>query len=93
MGRRRATLTDGATHARVQRLRAAADGGWAVGPPPEGTDSPTNGWTRRGAEFSEGGVVTTDDTVYTGFGFEGINESARTEFMRRTLVAPRRPGG
>jgi hypothetical protein len=29
--------------------------------------------------------VTTDDSVYTGFGFEGINESARNEFMARTL--------
>ena len=36
--------------------------------------------------FTEGGVVATDDTVYTGFGFEGINESARTEFLRRTLT-------
>jgi hypothetical protein len=46
---------------------------------------PVDGWNRRTQEFQEGGVVTTDDSVYTGFGFEGINETARNEFMRRTL--------
>ena len=64
----------------------ANDGGWVVGPPPAGTDNPTNGWTRRGDQFDEGGVVATDDTLYTGFGFEGINETARNEFMKRTLT-------
>ncbi len=57
-----------------------------IGPPPAGTDVPTNGWERRTEEFKEGGVVATDDTLYTGFGFEGINESARNEFMKRTLT-------
>ena len=35
----------------------------------------------------EGAVVGTDDTVYTGFGFEGITRSAakRAEFMRGVL--------
>ena len=32
---------------------------------------------QQGAEFSEGGVVATDDSVYTGFGFEGMNAAAR----------------
>ena len=37
-------------------------------------------------QFKEGGVVATNDTLYTGFGFEGINESVRNEFMKRTLT-------
>jgi murein tripeptide amidase MpaA len=80
------SLTDGATQLESNDFEQPLDASWQIGPPPAGTDSPENGWTQQGAEFSEGGVVTTDDTVYTGFGFEGINESARSEFMRRTLV-------
>ena len=43
--------------------------------------------------------MATDDTLYTGFGFEGINETARNEFMKRTLThlgvldAPAPPAG
>ena len=78
-------LTDGATVIESNDFEASL-GGWTVGPPPAGTDVPTNGWQRRTEEFKEGGVVATDDTLYTGFGFEGINESARNEFMKRTLT-------
>ena len=78
-------LTDGATVLESNDFETDL-GGWTVGPPPAGTDVPTNGWERRTEEFKEGGVVATDDTVYTGFGFEGINESARNEFMKRTLT-------
>src|SRR6185369_7734809 len=60
--------------------------GWTIGPPPPGTDVPVDGWNRRGEQVKEGGVVATTDTLYTGFGFEGINESARNEFMKRTLT-------
>ena len=82
-------LTDGATQIEFQDFEQPLDASWLIGPPPEGTPLP-NGWTQRGQEFIEGGVVTTEDSVYTGFGFEGINESARNEFMGRTLDAPRR---
>ena len=89
-------LTDGATTLEFNDFETDL-GGWTVGPPPAGTDVPTNGWERRTEEFKEGGVVATDDTLYTGFGFEGINESARNEFMKRTLthlgVLPRRRPG
>ncbi len=78
-------LTDGATVLESNDFETDL-GGWTAGPPPAGTDVPVNGWERRTEEFKEGGVVTTDDTVYTGFGFEGINESARAEFMKRTLT-------
>jgi hypothetical protein len=78
-------LFDGTTQVgETVDFEAPLDDSWQIGPPPEGTPLP-NGWTQRGQEFIEGGVVTTDDTVYTGFGFEGINESARTAFMQRTL--------
>jgi immune inhibitor InhA-like protein len=79
-------LSDGATVLEFEDFEDELDASWQIGPPPEGTDNPTTGWTRRAQEFTEGGVVATNDTVYTGFGFEGINESARTEFLRRTLT-------
>jgi len=79
-------LTDGATTLESNDFEQDLDASWLIGPPPPGTAVPVNGWTRRGEQFTEGGVVATDDTVYTGFGFEGINETARTEFLRRTLA-------
>jgi murein tripeptide amidase MpaA len=78
-------LTNSGTTLEFNDFEQPLDASWQIGPPPEGTDNPTNGWTQREQEFTEGGVVATDDTVYTGFGFEGINETARTEFLRRTL--------
>ena len=69
---------------------------WAAGPPPTGTDSLENGWQSSGRSFIEGGVVATDDTVYTGFGFEGMNAAARPEFMKRVmqhLGVEGKPGG
>jgi hypothetical protein len=62
------------------------EGGWTIGPPPEGTANPENGWERTTEQFQEGPVVATDDTVYAGFGFEGIRTAAkRNEFMRGVL--------
>jgi hypothetical protein len=77
-------ITDGATTVASTDFEADA-GGWAVTDPPEGSDPLSRNWTRRGQEFEEGGVVTTDDTVYTGFGFEGIEAAKRNEFMKRAL--------
>ena len=85
-------LTDGATVLESNDFETDL-GGWTVGPPPAGTDVPVNGWERRGEEFKEGGVVTTDDTVYTGFGFEGINESARGGVHEAHADAPRGAAG
>ena len=79
-------LSDGNTTIESNDFETNTGAGWTIGPPPAGTDNPTNGWNRRTKEFQEGGVVTTNDTLYTGFGFEGINESARNEFMKRTLT-------
>jgi len=48
--------------------------------------NPVVGWERVTEEFQEGAVVATDDTVYSGFGFEGISTQAkRNEFMRGVL--------
>ena len=79
-------LSDGNTTLESNDFETDTGTGWTIGPPPAGTDNPTNGWNRRTKEFQEGGVVTTNDTVLTGFGFEGINETARNEFMKRTLT-------
>ena len=72
--------------ARVQRLRAAAGRLLARRSAARGHGEPGERLDAERPEFTEGGVVATDDTVYTGFGFEGINEAARTEFLRRTLT-------
>jgi len=62
------------------------DHGWQAGPAPAGTPNPVVGWTRATEEFEEGAVVGTNDTVYTGFGFEGLaGASKRAEFMSGVL--------
>jgi murein tripeptide amidase MpaA len=64
----------------------ADEGGWQIGPAPEGTDNPTNGWQRVTEQFQEGAVVGTDDSVYTAFGLEGVRgEAKRNEFMGGVL--------
>jgi hypothetical protein len=72
-------------------------GGWEPAPPPEGTEFDDANWTRATQQFTEGGVVGTNDTILTGFGFEGINAAARPEFMKRALkymgVLTDKPGG
>ena len=57
-------------------------GGWTPAPAPEGTRE-TNNWTRSQKAFEEGAVTTTEDTVFTGFGAEGLT----TAQMRRDFVA------
>ena len=64
----------------------AGTGEWQLGPSPEGSANPVVGWERVTEQFQEGAVVATDDTVYSGFGFEGISTAAkRNEFMRGVL--------
>lgn len=47
-----------------------------------GTQNPVVGWARNTEDFEEGPVVGTTDTVYTGFGFEGLaGASNRAAFM------------
>ena len=74
--------------------------GWTTpGPPPpnpDGTQSDATGWERaQSAPFVEAPVVTTTDTVYTGFAFEAITGAAnRNAFMQSVLThlgAPTKP--
>ena len=57
-------------------------GGWTLSPAPEGSRE-TNNWTRTQKAFEEGAATTTEDTVFTGFGAEGLT----TAEMRRDFVA------
>ena len=61
--------------------------GWTVsGAPPGSADNP-NDWHRTGSVgFEEGAVVSTDDTLYFGFGFEGIRgPGRRADVMGRSM--------
>ena len=67
---------------------------WTAGPSPgapqdaEGIEGPNrNDWdTRGGLGIKEGAAIATPDTVYMGFGFEGITGSAtRNEIMDRVV--------
>jgi murein tripeptide amidase MpaA len=62
-------------------------GGWAVPGAPEGSAPNTNDFARiTGAGLPEGGVVVTDDTIYMGFGFEGISDAATRNALMRDSV-------
>jgi len=57
-----------------------------TGPPPGSPDN-ANNWIRSQTVFEDGAGVTTDDTVYVGFGVEGLRTQAmRTDFVRRSLT-------
>ena len=60
-------------------------GGWATPPAPAGSRQ-TNTWTRSQKAFDEGSATVTDDTVFTGFGAEGLETAAKREdFVRRAM--------
>lgn len=60
-------------------------GGWTTPPAPEGSRQ-TNTWTRSQKAFDEGSATLTDDTVFTGFGVEGLETAAnRTAFVKRAM--------
>jgi len=62
-------------------------GGWTVAGPPEGSAPNPNNYKRtESVGFDEGAVVSTEDTLYFGFGFEGITDAeTRTEVMGRAM--------
>jgi bacillopeptidase F (M6 metalloprotease family) len=62
-------------------------GGWTVTGPPPGSAPNSNNFARTTAGgFPEGAVVATPDTLYMGFGLEGISTpAARNEVMRRSI--------
>ena len=65
--------------------------GWAVPGAPQddaGIEGPNrNDWIRRGGlGIKEGATVATDDTLYMGFGLEGVNGAAtRNQIMDRAI--------
>jgi hypothetical protein len=73
-------------------------GGWSAGPGPAGS-SDRDQWQRQtSAGFKDGPGVATDDTLYYGFGFEGIAGAAKrksfmADAMRYLGVLPPLGGG
>lgn len=61
--------------------------GWTVSGPPLGSGANVNDWERtQSVGFEEGAVVSTVDTLYFGFGFEGITGAeTRADVMRRSM--------
>jgi hypothetical protein len=61
--------------------------GWAMPGQPAGSAPNGNDFERTtAAGFPEGAVVATDDTVYMGFGFEGITDATtRNDVMDRVM--------
>jgi hypothetical protein len=60
-------------------------GGWTVAGAPAGSPSNSSDWTRSQQAFDSGAVVTTADTVFLGFGLEGLDPAARTDLVKRSL--------
>ena len=57
-------------------------GGWAIPGQPEGSaPNPNDFIVTTAGGFPEGAVVATDDTLYMGFGFEGITDAATREVV------------
>ena len=68
--------------------------GWEIPGPPQVPDPPegsvtfnSNDWLRTGSlGFDEGAVVSTDDTLYFGFGLEGVTGAAeRADLLGRSM--------
>ncbi|WP_433532400.1 M14 family zinc carboxypeptidase [Micromonospora sp. CA-263727] len=77
-------IVDGAT---VAETSFETDlGGWTVAGPPAGSSPGANDWSRSQQAFEEGSVVVTRDTVYLGFGLEGLAPAARDELVARSLT-------
>ena len=60
-------------------------GGWTVAGPPPGSQPGSNNWSRSQQAFEEGSVVTTADTVYLGFGLEGLAPAERDDLVARSI--------
>jgi hypothetical protein len=62
-------------------------GGWTMPPEPEGSAPNGNTWiVTDPTGFPEGAVIATPQTIYMGFGFEGITDSAtRNQVMGRAM--------
>jgi hypothetical protein len=60
-------------------------GGWTVSGSPAGSVTNTNDWLRTQLGFEEGAATTTKDTVYAGFGLEGLAPAERDDLVKRAM--------
>ncbi|MDG4831448.1 M14 family zinc carboxypeptidase [Solwaraspora sp. WMMD1047] len=60
-------------------------GGWTVAAPPAGSQPAAESWSRSQQAFEEGAVVVTEDTVFLGFGLEGLAPAARDDLVARSM--------
>jgi hypothetical protein len=76
-------IADGAT---VAQTSFEADlGGWTVAGPPTGSAPNITDWARSQLAYEEGAVTATTDTIYTGFGLEGLSATERNDFVTRSM--------
>ena len=61
-------------------------GPWTASGSPEGSAANVNDWVRTQLGFEEGAAVTTEDTVYFGFGLEGLAQAERDDLVARTMA-------
>ncbi|MEV8506164.1 M14 family zinc carboxypeptidase [Actinoplanes sp. NPDC051475] len=70
----------------AQRTSFESDlGGWTVAGPPPGSGVNSSDWSRSRLAFDSGAAVTTDDSVYVGFGLETLTSAERDALMKRAL--------
>ncbi|GAA2530023.1 M14 family metallopeptidase [Pilimelia columellifera] len=60
-------------------------GGWTTPGAPTGSPADAGDYTRSQLAFDEGAVVSTADTVLTGFGLEGLAPAQRADFLARAF--------
>jgi hypothetical protein len=70
----------------AQQTSFEADlGGWTVAGPPPGSGANSSDWARSQLAFDSGAGVTTTDSVFLGFGVEGLPETQRVDLIRRAM--------
>jgi hypothetical protein len=77
--------TIGAGPSDVRIASEARPGGWSVAGPPEGSNANSNNWSRTQHGFEEGAITTTQDTIYAGFGYEGLAPDKRDDLVARSM--------
>ena len=60
-------------------------GGWTVAGSPAGSFANSNDWERTQLGFEEGAITTTQDTIYAGFGYEGLAPAERDDLVARSM--------
>jgi hypothetical protein len=61
-------------------------GAWTVAGPPPGTGLNATDWFRTQRQYEVAAAVTTEDTIYLGFGLEGVNGAGtRAAVMGRAM--------